>query len=534
MSASSPRRMHKFNKFLQLSFARPALVSFALIATGFLLRFPYFFDAVIDWDESTFIVMGESVLKGYLPYTVYWDNKPPLTFYAFALFLWLTDGSIVGIRMIGATIVIMTALLAVWIARALGSKRTAWYAGLATLVGMTFIKSGQSVMTEHFATLPMLGAAAVLVSQNNVKYRFFLTGLLLGCAAMIRLNIAITGVFVFAWIAYTSLSSRHNGAHALNALFAFSAGSVCPAIATLVPYIVLGQPEVWFRSVLLAPFTYAGAQLGIFDTIVRHLAHAFGIYDFGREIRLNELALAFAIWIPGTLAVLRYTAAAFSSDHSESRNDRGLISVFAIGTAVSISLGGLAYTHYFIMLVPFFAILASSFFEDAFHRAGQPAVAVVLLCLSLAVAFPFIGMFGDSVRHLATSGWTTRGPAVEIAAVINSRKSDESSTYFMTEHIAYSLTDTLPPTPLAVHPSNIARPYLAAVVSPSHRLPIQQIELAFQSNPTFVVTEDRIWYLEKFPAAESKLQELLIKDYTLIDEINGRRLYERSSHNSLQ
>ena len=39
-----------------------------LFVITILVRLPFFFPAVIDWDESTFVLIGQSVVDGHLPY----------------------------------------------------------------------------------------------------------------------------------------------------------------------------------------------------------------------------------------------------------------------------------------------------------------------------------------------------------------------------------------------------------------------------------------------------------------------------------
>lgn len=56
-----------------------------IITLCLVIRLPFFFTTVINWDESTFIIMGQSILDGHLPYTVLWDNKPPLLFVFFCV-----------------------------------------------------------------------------------------------------------------------------------------------------------------------------------------------------------------------------------------------------------------------------------------------------------------------------------------------------------------------------------------------------------------------------------------------------------------
>ena len=52
---------------------RPALILLAALA----LRAPFFGVDVIDWDESTFILMGDAWAGGSLPYLELWDTKRP-------------------------------------------------------------------------------------------------------------------------------------------------------------------------------------------------------------------------------------------------------------------------------------------------------------------------------------------------------------------------------------------------------------------------------------------------------------------------
>jgi hypothetical protein len=70
-------------------------IALCLLLTSILVRFPYYFIDVINWDESTFILMGQSILDGHLPYTELWDIKPPLAFAAFAFFIMVLGKSYV-------------------------------------------------------------------------------------------------------------------------------------------------------------------------------------------------------------------------------------------------------------------------------------------------------------------------------------------------------------------------------------------------------------------------------------------------------
>src|SRR5262249_52048132 len=59
-------------------------VFFLILCSALLIRLPFFFPAVIDWDESTYIIMGQSILDGNLPYIEQWEDKPPLAYLFYA------------------------------------------------------------------------------------------------------------------------------------------------------------------------------------------------------------------------------------------------------------------------------------------------------------------------------------------------------------------------------------------------------------------------------------------------------------------
>ena len=97
-------------------FHQYAVEIFLFLATLF-IRFPFFFRDYIDKDESTFILMGQSIADGHLPYDHLWDLKPPLLFYFFALVEKVFPHSFVAIRFMGVVVVFLSAILLLKIAR---------------------------------------------------------------------------------------------------------------------------------------------------------------------------------------------------------------------------------------------------------------------------------------------------------------------------------------------------------------------------------------------------------------------------------
>ena len=75
-------------------------VFFVFICITFFLRISSFFQSVINWDESLYLLMASSILDGHIPYSVVWDIKPPGIYVLFSLAQILFGHSISSIRII--------------------------------------------------------------------------------------------------------------------------------------------------------------------------------------------------------------------------------------------------------------------------------------------------------------------------------------------------------------------------------------------------------------------------------------------------
>ena len=84
-------------------------VFISLLIITLSLRLPYFFDDLNDADGAIFILVGQALTEGHLPYTLIWDNKPPLGFAFFALLISLFPDSLAFIRFGGAVMVAVSA-----------------------------------------------------------------------------------------------------------------------------------------------------------------------------------------------------------------------------------------------------------------------------------------------------------------------------------------------------------------------------------------------------------------------------------------
>lgn len=301
------------------------------------LRAPYFHRDVIEWDESTFILMGQSLVDGHLPYTALWDNKPPLCFVPFALVIAVFGKSIVAIRVLG--VVLMTAIAALVHAIA-GGRLQGFLAGLLSIVFVSYAPGGMAVMSELIALVPLLGALVLLLRVERSTGVLLGIGACLACAMLVRTNLGVVAV------AGLVLVLRESRRYALAVACGFAAVWALCAL----PYALTGELALFWQSVVVASAAYA------LHGVARKMSGAF-------------------------LPLLR-------THHP--------VVVFALATLASIVVTGFGASHYWIQIHPFTALAAA-----ALVMRFRYAIALIVLGVASAEARQVEGSAVRIAEHIA-------------------------------------------------------------------------------------------------------------------------------------
>src|SRR5262249_22578011 len=176
-----------------------SVVFLLLFFIATLIRLPWFFTYVIDWDESLFILVGQALSEGHLPYTVVWDNTPPLGFLFFSAAIRIFPDSLAFIRLAGAFAVSVSSFLLFFIAASFMSLLPAILSAALFIVAVSsLISSGQAVMMEHIALMPLLGALLLIVNGPQSRSSYLFIGVLLGMATLIKLDLVCVALAVWA------------------------------------------------------------------------------------------------------------------------------------------------------------------------------------------------------------------------------------------------------------------------------------------------------------------------------------------------
>ena len=187
--------------FLRAVFAHRWAAPALLLAFAVAARCIWYGDPVIEVDEQYYLVIGDRLLHGAIPYVDVWDRKPVGLFLIYAGIRLLGGAGIYQYQIVATLFAWGTALIVRQLARKVASDRAAWIAGAIYLLWLDFF-TGQGGQSPVFYNLLVAGAG--LMTLNAVSrdvspvHRFRLGAgamILCGLALQIKYTVLFEGVF---------------------------------------------------------------------------------------------------------------------------------------------------------------------------------------------------------------------------------------------------------------------------------------------------------------------------------------------------
>lgn len=385
--------------------AHRLLVPLLLIVTAFVLRAPQFGNPVAGFDEQLYLLIGERMWQGAIPYLDLWDRKPPGLFALFAAMSAFGSGLIVS-----QIIATLFAAATAWIVYRLALTRThALPAVLAALVYLIFLRqlAGQTTQTPVFYNL-FLAIAAVLLLDIAAAPR---AALRRGIAAMLLCGLAIqlkpTAAVEGAWFGLFLLGLdlrcgvRLKGLAGRAALYIL-AGLVPSLIAGLCYAMIGAFDAFWFanvESIFLRQESFNAAAAEQFLVTVIRGAPVLAAGSAGLVLALRGPAS------PSTVLLLGWAG---------------------VATAEFLALGSF-WPHYLLPLLLPLSVLSA-------HLFARGAVGIVMFAL---VAGP--PAFAALTRDATVSRMETR-TAHAIAAAIPAEARSQCLFVYEGFTALYSLT----------------------------------------------------------------------------------------------
>ena len=467
------------------------------LAGSLFIRLPFFFRDYIDRDESTFILVAQSLVDGHLPYTELWDLKPPLVFVLIAIPIWLFGKSFVAIRLLGVLAVAVSTFFTYRIGRDVGGKPAGFAAGLLCLFLMSLFGSVQGVMSEHLSMAFFLPGTWLLISRRTAP-GYFAAGLFLGLAVLAKSNLAIP-IFAAGWyLVFRALRTGDRQAPARLALLLAGGGSVIAL--SLLPYTLSGGIAVWWDAVVRAPLAYSGEQEGFNPG---HLPFYALVGTF--------------LWLAWKRRWLNPKLFA-----------NGLLTALVVGILLSFISGGKLNGHYLLQFYPLLLALLAGILERAGRRIPETICGLSLLLFLMLPVESWLE-YGAVARYHSATGHLYNGEGVEVPRYLQKAYGQPGRVVFFEYHIGYWLLDAAPPTPAATHPSNICRPALFPFMPSPRGTTGEELEyLLGEYRPEFVVCRSGKPVFDRRYAAANATVMSYLQVYYRRDTVLGRAVvYKR-------
>ncbi len=456
------------------------LLAFTLLARSASLGNPDY-----HIDETFYMLVGNAMHHGAVPYVDIWDRKPPGLF----AFYWLLAGispSVLSFQIAAIGFVTATAWCVVRIAVRWSDRVGALLAGAIYIAWLQPLLGGGG-QAPVFYNLFIAGAVLLLVrriERSDASANFaeaVLAGLLCGIAVSFKPTAVFEGSFVvLAFVAAEWRSSADWRRPAL-LLAAVGTAAALPTVAAAGWFFVQGQFEIYLQATIESNFQKTRAAPIAFWTTVRYLA----------VLTLVLVAGAIAGLITG-----------FTTNQNQRFNRTMLVWVFA-------ALGGFLavpnfYSHYALPLVPVLAVCSAPYL--ATRPFGQVLAALsIIWALSLGQSFEFTRM------------QQSRAQFERITAVIRANMPTSTLYVFDGSVGLYAATGARLPSRFPF-PDHLMLKTEASAIGAD---PLAELDAVLRKLPDVIVW-DEIPRPDANPAAVAALRATLEQHYTLVCRLPGR------------
>ncbi len=459
-----------------------------LILTGvtFLIRFPFFFRDYVDRDESTFILLGQSWVDGYLPYTQLWDLKPPLTFAFFASIIYVFGKSFIAIRLFGALLVAITAFYTFKIGTKITTNQISLWASLFCIVLLSLFGSLQGVMSEHICMAFFIPALYLIASKKG-PFWLFASGLLMGVVVMVKLNMAYPILLIGLFLCYEIFIGK-NSTKPLEVL-SFGTGIIVVVLLTILPYYINNQFQIWWDSVILASLEYTEAR-------------RFPIFKLAPTFILIGGFLYYC-WKKGIISFKKRTSI--------------LLWVAIIGVLISFFKGGRVNGHYLIQVHPMLVILVAIMIHQLYHQSKITIPKSFLFILLLIPVESYLE-YVNVVKSKIARGTFFNGEGFSVPFYIKENHLDTENILFFGYHIGYWNLNELPPSLASTHPSNICRDELYPFFNNPRRNSMEELQFLMEElRPKTVVVRKGRLVFDKLEIAENEYINAYLARYYKVE-----------------
>lgn len=406
------RAEHPARRELTLAFG--GLLLAALVIRGATFGYP-----MLHIDEQFYLVVGDRMLHGALPFVDIWDRKPVGLFLIYAAIRLLGGLGVEQYQLVAMVFAAATALVIYRMARMIAPREGAFFAGVGYLLCLSGYEcyGGQAPV---FFNLPMALAAFILcrmVAQGSAA-QITRGGLaimaLVGIALQIKYTVVFEGVAFGLALIWLGHKQGWSLGHLMRSSTLWVAMALGPTLLAFGFYVAIGHGHA---------FAYANFQ-SIFARQESMDGAAFRLF--------REMAALAPVWL-AIFLVPRHLAPAPHQD----RNVLAFLRYWSLAAVLGFLLFGTWYDHYVApMLVPLLTLAA-----PALGKRWKDGLAYTLLLMALGSGAAF------AATHYAMHHHGTVAQVEKVAAIIDRERQGHCAYINEGDPILYQYTQSCLVTP---------------------------------------------------------------------------------------
>jgi 4-amino-4-deoxy-L-arabinose transferase-like glycosyltransferase len=456
---------------LPRTLSTPAALAIIVVAT-LLFRLAFLWPEQIDWDEWSFILMGNDVAQGNLPFVHLFDLKPPLLFFVEGATIALFGKSLLAIRLLGLACVAVAASMVYLSGRRLSGPWPA-LAGALTTAALASASFGLATNTE-LPAIALLATALWRLTRTPLRDRdAAVAGVLVSLAVLTRTNLALVALCVGLLLVAAAL--WWSSAISRRAWLAFGLAGLLPVALLMLPYAAAGTLPTLKLALVDLPLAYSANQDGMFAV---GLSHATQFYYTAQKGPL--------LFVPPLLLALAGGAIALRDVVLRGGTNGWPVAVALTMTASvvgSLLIGGIAFPHYWLQLMPFVGLLAGL----AVARLSSLSRSAALVTASIAA----LSLATTLITSLAALPANVAAPhSVQQAAThIRATGGGKPRVWALHKHLVLWYLDAPQLSRAGVHPDGLARRVIIDALAAHGYVGPDELGRVMASRPDFVVTD---------------------------------------------
>jgi hypothetical protein len=379
--------------------------------------------------------------------------------------------NLVAVRAFGATCLLIASIVTFEFCRLRTDTATS---GAAVAVMIAVAALFQPVMTEYVVIVFLMLAAWFAVAWRGSAWSAFLAGVFISLATLTRTNIGFCAIALGLFYTFELVKLR--SAAQLYALLAYVAGGLLPLLMLGLVYWIAGGLDMFVLFAFTLPLNYAETGIGASEALLMH-AEAWWKVIADNPVLYGSFTILLVL---GLIAAFRRPAVRSESGVS----DRAILLLLGGSLLLSIVLGGRAFKHYWIQILPFAAIVIAGALSDrnALWLRG-PAYALALASVAAALL-----RFGpDSITTLRSwPQFETAHVIRQTAELIAADKRGSDQVYALRWHLIYWYLRQSPPSHM-VHPSAVVKDEVNRPLIDGGYLDADEFGRILDSRPRYIV-----------------------------------------------